>query len=134
MNLRLREYGATQRKSSSARSATPPSAREGHASSSDNGAAIHQTYEVLLPIVAGFNDSGGWRHAGRGFTPCSPTFYSTFPFISDVRTVTYDGSGDLYARSFRGGKNSVWLPKVDQPSCNLTYRKTGQMAGTAQIW
>lgn len=40
----------------------------------------------------------------------SPAVYSTGAFVREVRTMTYDGAGNLYMRSFVGTK-AAWLPK-----------------------
>ncbi|HEY2476261.1 MAG TPA: hypothetical protein VGI19_15850 [Candidatus Cybelea sp.] len=41
----------------------------------------------------------------------SPTLYSTRGFIKHVQTISYDGTGDLYMRSFKQGNSAAWLPK-----------------------
>ncbi len=41
----------------------------------------------------------------------APTLYSTSAFFKEVRTVSYDGSGDLYMGSLSSHKSAAWLPK-----------------------
>jgi hypothetical protein len=41
----------------------------------------------------------------------SPTLYSTSAFFKEVRTISYDGRGDLYMRSSAGDKSGAWLPE-----------------------
>jgi hypothetical protein len=55
---------------------------------------------TLTPEVAVWTNAQG-----------SPTLYSTRAFFKEVRTVTYDGSGNLYMRSFVRTEPGAWLPK-----------------------
>jgi len=55
----------------------------------------------------------------------SPTFYSTVGFMEDVRTITYDGSGNLYFRSFRAGNNKAMLPKGGSSVVPFGVKSTG---------
>ena len=41
----------------------------------------------------------------------SPTLYSTSKFFKEARTISYDGSGNLYIRSFSSRESGAWLPK-----------------------
>jgi hypothetical protein len=41
----------------------------------------------------------------------SPTLYSTSAFFKEVRTIAYDGGGDLYMRGFASHTSGAWLPK-----------------------
>jgi hypothetical protein len=41
----------------------------------------------------------------------SPTLYSTGAFFKEVRTISYDGRGDLYMRDFTRDTPRAWLPK-----------------------
>lgn len=40
-----------------------------------------------------------------------PTLYSTHGFFKQVRTLAYDGSGNLYLRSYESHEPAAWLPK-----------------------
>jgi hypothetical protein len=55
----------------------------------------------------------------------SPTYYSTYDFVKEVRTIAYDGSGDLYVRGFRSRKAKAWLPKGGSTVAQFRVRKLG---------
>lgn len=55
----------------------------------------------------------------------SPTFYSTVGFIYDVRTITYDGNGDLFFRGYNGIKSEAWLPKGGSTVMQFSIKKNG---------
>jgi hypothetical protein len=55
----------------------------------------------------------------------SPKSYSTQGLIKDVRTVTYDGNGNLYMRSFSKPKAAAWLPKGSSTVLPFLVRKMG---------
>lgn len=55
----------------------------------------------------------------------SPTFYSTRAFFKEVRTVAYDGIGDLYMRSFDGRELGAWLPKDGAAVMKFSIKKLG---------
>ena len=77
--------------------------------STGNLAAANLTYSVAV-----------WT-AAQG----NPTFYSTVGLIEDNRTITYDGSGDLYVRSFRAGGARAWLPKGGSSFMQSELKKVG---------
>jgi hypothetical protein len=55
----------------------------------------------------------------------SPTYYSTYGFVKEVRTIAYDGSGDLYMRGFRNRKAKAWLPEGSSTVAQFLVRKLG---------
>ena len=55
----------------------------------------------------------------------SPTYYSTSGLVEDVRTIAYDGSGDLYMRGFKSRKAAAWLPKGGSTIAHFLVRKLG---------
>ncbi len=55
----------------------------------------------------------------------SPTYYSTNGFVQNVRTLTYDGSGDLYMRSFADPKATAWLPPGGSTVSRFRVNKVG---------
>lgn len=55
----------------------------------------------------------------------SPKFYSTVGFMEDVRTITYDGGGNLYFRSFRAGNNKAMLRKGGSSVMPFGVKSTG---------
>lgn len=55
----------------------------------------------------------------------SPTYYSTNGLANNVRTVAYDGSGDLYLRSFNRAKAAAWLPNGSSTVAPFLVRRLG---------
>lgn len=55
----------------------------------------------------------------------APTFYSTSGFFKDVRTLSYDGSGNLYMRSFTRSESAAWLPKDGSAVVQFSIDKLG---------
>ncbi len=55
----------------------------------------------------------------------SPTLYSTRAFFKEVRTISYDGEGDLYMRSFASGESGAWLPKGGSTVMQFHITKLG---------
>jgi hypothetical protein len=54
-----------------------------------------------------------------------PTLYSTAAFFKEVRTISYDGKGDLYMRSFVSDKSGAWLPKGTSTVMQFHITKLG---------
>jgi hypothetical protein len=57
-----------------------------------------------------------------------PTFYSTSAFFKEVRTVAYDGDGNLYMRSFNHSESAAWLPKGASALTQFSIGKLGSYA------
>src|ERR1700722_11940217 len=57
--------------------------------------------------AATLNSSVAIWKKGKG----SPTLFSTSAFFKKVQTIAYDGTGNLYMRSFASGESGGWLPK-----------------------
>jgi hypothetical protein len=55
----------------------------------------------------------------------SPTYYSTQGLLENVRTVSYDGSGDLYMRSFTKEKAAAWLAKGGSTVARFLVKRPG---------
>jgi WD40 repeat protein len=58
----------------------------------------------------------------------SPAMYSTHAFFHAVRTVAYDGNGNLYMRSFNRGEPAAWLPKGAPAAIEFHITKLGSYA------
>lgn len=73
----------------------------------DHGAAVCAVDSSTGDLAAGTSSAkiAIWNKASG-----SPTIYSTRDLVRDVRTMTYDGSGNLYLRNYIGEK-AAWLPK-----------------------
>jgi hypothetical protein len=54
-----------------------------------------------------------------------PTSYSTSEFFKEVRTISYDGKGNLYMRSFASDKSGAWLPKGGSTVMQFYITKLG---------
>jgi hypothetical protein len=57
----------------------------------------------------------------------SPAVYSTRGLVHEVRTMTYDGSGNLYLRGYVG-KKAAWLPKGGSAVRDFEVRQAGAYA------
>jgi len=57
----------------------------------------------------------------------SPAAYSTRGFVREVRTMTYDGAGNLYLRDYVG-KKAGWLPKGGSSVTEFDVRQGGAYA------
>lgn len=55
----------------------------------------------------------------------SPTVHSTSAFFKEVHTISYDGSGDLYMRTFASDKSGAWLPKGGKVVTQFHITKLG---------
>ena len=58
----------------------------------------------------------------------SPTYYSTSGFAQDVRTIAYDGSGNLYMRSFSNRNAAAWLPAGSSNVARFLVKRRGYYA------
>lgn len=58
----------------------------------------------------------------------SPTLYPTSPFFNEVRTLSYDGDGNLYMRSFVSRESAAWLPKNASAVTKFSITKLGAYA------
>lgn len=58
----------------------------------------------------------------------SPTLYSTSAFFKEVRTIAYDGDGNLYIRSFVSRESGAWLPKGESTVKQFGVTKLGSYA------
>lgn len=74
--------------------------------------------------VANVNDNVAVYANARG----SPSYYSTSGFAQNVRTIAYDGSGNLYMRSFNNRKAAAWLPKGSSTVAQFLVKRRGYYA------
>ena len=58
----------------------------------------------------------------------SPIYYSTSGFAQDVRTIAYDGSGNLYMRSFSNRNAAAWLPAGSSNVARFLVKRRGYYA------